>query len=150
MAYLGSLVTDVRAMLASTWTDCKANGIWEYKHIDMVPWAELTAPYAVMIFPDFQEDDSWGVTNDTYSAMCEFYYVGEDLGEASTQRTKIEAARDFFLQNTYLSSSGSIVALVTDLDFSDNFEPNVIFRDKNYTSRAGRFGVEFIVGQTQP
>lgn len=146
-AYLGQLVTDLRALLATNWSEVKANGIWEYRHINMVPWQDLTLPYAVMVFPEFTTDDRWGVTNDAYSGQVELYYVGEDLGEASTQITKMETVRTYLIQN---GLTGALIPIVSDVTWNDDIEPNIIFRDKNYTSRASRLTVEIVVGETKP
>lgn len=146
-AYLGTLVTNLRALLATNWSDVLPNGIWEYKHLNMVPWEDLTAPYAVMIFPDFMEDERWGVTNDTYSGQIELFYIGEDTGETSTPVTKMETVRSYIMAN---GVSGGLVTQVSEVTWNDDTEPNFIFRDKNYTSRASRLTVEIVVGETQP
>lgn len=145
MAYLSTLYDDLRAVIAATWTDVVADGIYEDEHIEMIPWAELTPPFAAICVDDVPVDaeGEWGSANQVYQPQVGIYYVGAITGGSDPIRGKLEALRDALLAATI--TNGQIID-VTGLSWSDELDANKVFMAKDYTHRAGRVMVNLIVG----
>ena len=144
MAYIEQLYADIRTVVGATWADVLANGIWENEHEQMVPWAELTPPYATICIPDTAMAPDWGVANQIYSPPVSIYYVGLVTGDGNTIRAKLESLRDALLANTV---PGTLCVLdVTALTWTDELEANKIFMAKDYAHRAGRLTVSVLAG----
>jgi len=151
MAYLTGVYTDLRTIVAATWTDVlptsgtsNDHGIWEDEHQKMIPWADLTPPTAAICVDTVPVDDGeWGTANQVYEMNVGIYYVGEITGDGTPIRAKLETLRDALLAGDI--SNGQIID-VTDLTWSDELEPNKVFMAKEYTHRAGRLTVQVIVG----
>ncbi len=143
--YLTGLYADLRTIIAATWTDTPPGGIWEHEHQSLIPWEELTPPYAVMCIEDAELDDGeYGTANQVYQFPVGIFYVGEITGDSTPIRSKLEALRDALLAGTI--SNGQVID-VTALTWSEEaLEANKIFVAKDYAHRAGRLTVNVIVG----
>ena len=133
-AYLETMYAAFRTAINATWTDVAADGVWEYEHIDMVPWALLTPPMAVILLPAAVETDEWGCRNQSYNLMTEFYYVTAQVGSSSAIRAKLEAMRDYLIATGL--AAGQVID-VYELNYSESLRPNQHFIDANRPHRAG-------------
>ena len=144
MAYLTQVYTDIRTVVAATWTDVLPGGIWESEHQQMVPWGDLTPPMSVICIASTPIAADWGVANQTYQVPVQVYYVAKITGDSTPIRTKLEALRDALLANTVPSTL--CVLDVVELTWSDSLEANVAILAKDYTHRAGRLTVNVLAG----
>lgn len=142
-SFLSTLVTDIRAAIATTWTDVKANGIWEAEQLDMIPWEDTTVPFAFFILGQAQSTDEYAADSACYIVNATIGYVGETAGGSSTQRSKVEALRDALFTSGL--AHGQILD-VTSTEYDDNVEPNKYFAQKDYTHRAAILSAECLVG----
>lgn len=142
-AYLENLYSALRTRINATWTDVTANGIYEAEHVDLIPWADLTPPYAVLTITEMPGGD-WGMQNLTYQPMVEVWYVGQVTGSSGSIRAKLEAMRDDLRVNDL--TTGQVID-ITDLSWSDNLVPNNVFLSKGYMQRAGRLIAECVIGE---
>lgn len=147
MTYLTQLYTDIRTVVAATWTDVPAQGIWEDEHIQMVPWERVNLPFASICLDNAPVDNGeWGTGNQVYAVSLSVFYVGNITGDSGPIRDKLEALRDALLTATI--TNGQILD-VTELSWSDELEANKVFMMKDYTQRAGRVMVDLIVGTSR-
>lgn len=144
MSYLTQVYTDIRTVVAATWTDVLANGIWEVEHENMVPWGDITPPAASICITTTPLAPDWGVSNQTYQPNVLIYYAGIIAGPSTSIRTKLEVLRDALLANTVPATL--CVLDVTELTWSDQLEANVALMAKNYSYRAGRLTVSVLAG----
>src|SRR6267378_3301674 len=144
-AYIDALYTAIRLAIYTTWTDVQTNGIWEGENLEMVPWEDLTPPYAVFVWGEFPLSEEWcGIDTDIYEGLVHIFWVGATTGDSSAARLKIEALRDYLRDGSM--SAGQVVR-VQQLRWDNEMEPNKTFAEKNYTHRAGLLAPVCVVGE---
>jgi len=143
-AYLSTLVTDIRTLVAATWTDTPANGIWEVENLEMMTWDDTSPPFAFIMFSPIESTDEYGGANAAYIVTAHIGYVGITTGDSSAQRTKGEALRDVLLVSSNMPH-GTVLD-VTSISYDNNIEPNKYFVQKDYTHRAVVVTCTILVG----
>lgn len=145
MSYLESLYTAFRTAISAVWTDVPANGIWETEHIEMIPWEDLTPPYAVILIGDTPVNDTYSPSDcETFAPMVHIYYIAAVSGGSSGIRAKLEALRDYLYANNL--SAGQVIR-VESLSWGNALPPNVPFSAKNQSNRAGRLVAFTVIGE---
>jgi len=144
MSYFTTVYTDIRTVIAATWTDVLANGIWEVEHENMVPWGDITPPVASICITTTPLAPDWGAANQIYNPQVSIHYAGIIAGDSTSIRAKLEALRDALLANTVPSTL--CVLDVTELTWSDTLEANAALMAKNYSYRAGRLTASVLAG----
>lgn len=144
-AYLQDTYTALRTRITATWTDVVTGGVFEAEHIQLVPFADLTLPFAVIVLNRAVAAD-WGASNQTYIVQADVYYVATVTGPTGAVLTKLEALRDD-LWTTDLTT-GQVMPEGMALEWSDAMYPNTLFAAKEMLIRAGRLSVNVLVGET--
>lgn len=141
---IDDLYPAVRAIVAATWPECVASGIWEAEHVDRIPYADLTPPYAVIAIDTVPAVD-FGGTLDSFQPTIEVYYVAESKGPMSGVRLKLEALRKALnkADDTVLCVTG-----VTGLTWGRSLFPNQVFTQKRMTHAAGRLSFQVLVRES--
>lgn len=143
-AYLNDLYTAFREVLAVAWPEVVANNIYEAEHADLIPWADYTIPYAVVLCEGLQAGE-WGMDNLAYEGEVHIYYVAATKGPGTALRPKLEGARDALLHTSL--STGQVID-ITGLDWGNGLTPNEIFTAKGMAHRAGMLTAQVVVGET--
>lgn len=133
---------ELRALIAATWADVVADGIFENEDIQSVSWDSVTPPIANITVPTMPISQDWGVANEVHQGIISLYWVGETGGDNTNQRAKAEAMRDALLTATFTNAN---VIDVSSIDWSDAVPVNNTFLEKNYKFRAAVVSVNVIV-----
>jgi hypothetical protein len=146
-AYLENAYAALRARINAVWTDVTADGIWETEHLEMIPWEDLTPPYAVIHIASMPLSDEWSSMHaSAYNPQIDIYYVAAITGPSGTIRAKLEALRDDLIAQSISLSAGQVLD-VRNLTWANNIEPNLVFVTKDYTHRAGVLTVDYLIGE---
>lgn len=90
IADFGELIDALRARMAVVWAETILNGIYEGEQAALVPWSELTPPFAAIITP---MEAGQGVTLDTQMRdfRMDIYYLGATRGSSKPIYTALKA-----------------------------------------------------------
>jgi hypothetical protein len=142
MAYLEPLYDAIRTRIAAVWPDVPDNGIFEPEHVDLIPWADLTPPFAVVAIDAIPKGE-WGSANEAFVPQVHIYYVAKVNGPLSGIRAKLEDL-DADLRTAALTA-GQVLSN-DELNWSEQLEPNQVFIQKRMAHRAGRVSVTCLIG----
>ena len=86
--------TELRAVVAETWSEVKANGIWWNEQISDIPFAKFAEanqlPLAVAT-DAFEPTSEWGADCDLYEGEVSVFYVAHTSTPRSAITPKLEA-----------------------------------------------------------
>lgn len=136
MSALNPVFNALRTLIAATWPEVVADGIYEEEKLDAIPWAELTPPYATIMASDPVATDDWGLQDYWFTVGCKISCVREvgKSGQWEALRQKVE---DMVLAlNAATLATGQVLS-IDAFDYSDKAAPNNVFASKNYSHRAG-------------
>lgn len=142
---ISTLVTNLRAAMAATFTDLKPDGIFIYEQIDMIPWENLTPPYGAIVISDWTAAPGWGGANFAMRAEIELlrlkYVAGND--DLVSLIDDMESLWRYLIDNR--------LNLVNTLSFpcfgwGNDIMGDEVLADKNYRYRAGRLTIEVLLG----
>lgn len=146
-AYLAQLETDIRTVVAATWTDTKAGGIFEGQNLEMIPWDTVGVPFAFFTL-DVQPCEDMNAQGVNYYVGVTCGYIGATAGNSSLQIAKGEALRDALL--TAGSLTNGCVMDVPTINWGHTIQPNMDFVKKDYTHRAVLVNASVFIGETWP
>jgi hypothetical protein len=144
-AYLETLYDGLRTIISAQWPDVDATGIYEADHLDMLPWENLTPPYAVISISSMAQDTTIAAVDAlAYLPMVEIYYVALVSGPRSPIRAKLETLRDALWQSVLEVGQ---VWNIPSLDWSADLPANQTLAVKGMGMRAGRIQVQVLLNQ---
>ena len=143
--YLETLYDALRTVVAATWPDVDPDGIFEADHLDMIPWQDLTPPYAVLAIGSMPQDTATGPADGLcYLPVVDIFYVATVSGPRSAIRAKLEALRDALWYGPL--ALGQVRSLPS-MDWSADLPANQVLAAKGMSQRAGRLQVGILVGE---
>ncbi len=144
---ISALIINLRAAMAATFPDLKADGIFQYEQLDRIPWADLTPPYGAIVVSKWQAAADWGAANFAMVSQIELIRVQAESGDTSlaTIPDNLELLWQYLINNRLPNVNTLSFPL---LDWGDEIPGNEIFADKNYRYRAGRLVIEVLLGYT--
>lgn len=140
-------IDDLRAQVATAWTEVKGNGIWDGEHANRMPWVDYTLPYAVMLIPNWPRPTRQALTTLEFQPTVQFFYVASTLGKAVALRGKLAALIDVFYP-THSLTTGQVWR-IGDVSVGDDLLPNQVFAAANHSARAGAVSITFRMGITK-
>jgi hypothetical protein len=140
-----TLIADAATVIAATWTDVVANGIWELDEAMRQSWEERTLPFASFELGT-PEAAEWGVVNNAHEVELKVHYIALESAGMSTVRTKLTALESaMFVAGAFTASSATLFA-ETRLDWSPENPINAIAYAKNIPVCAGTITFRFVCG----
>ena len=151
MAYpVASLDDDVTAIVAATWPEVVANGIFRLDDAARVSWEEKTFPFAVWERSEW-EPTELGLTNTSWELLFEVHYLAEVpalvASGLATVEAKLMALRDAMFAGAFTASSATLWD-VARFNTDGDYEANAIFLSKNVPFVGGMISFRFSVGET--
>lgn len=144
MPTLNDAADAIRHLIATTWPEVVANGVYEVETLDQLPWERLTPPYAAFQCSVPEEDDQWGFEPIWFRIRVRVFYMTEvgEAGQRESLKNKVEALIVALIPDTL--TTGQVLS--TDAsDWSDTNPVNEVFTAKSYAHRAGTVDFTLLV-----
>lgn len=152
------LYADFREKVIAAWPEVSANGVYGAAHVNMIPWADLELPYAVLHCERFEKEPGWAADTDMWAVAFHVYYVYEPgsqtvagplaEGPISPLIERLETLRDVFLTRATMGLTNGQVLGVQEFSWDDSLPPNAVLSAKGDRARAGRVTVSILIGLT--
>ncbi len=150
MLDLNPFLAELRALCVSVWPEVEdgvgGGNVLEAEHANMVPWATLGLPYAVMLVERMDRGD-WGADNLDFEVTMVVYYAAATRGASTSLRTKIETLLNAIWPTEVFTTAQTLDWLT--LQWDDTLMPNQQFRASNLDARAGMLRFKVLIGVTQ-
>lgn len=127
-------ITEIRTLVKATWPE--VTGVLDAEHVSLIPWGDLTLPFAVILITEMQgQGGTWGTNRLSFEARVEIFYVAETTGKAISLRGKLMSMANALWPDDPLTEAQTLD--INRISWSDDLMANQILRSANRSQRAG-------------